>query len=126
MTLIEVAVGMLLLGTLMASSLLAISGHARQISLAQDQLRATNELNRLLAEWSTASLPLPPAVEGPCPTASDLVWRATIRSDSAAVNLGAVVVRIEVLKQDMLSDDPQEQMKQVLASVEVLAEGKSR
>ena len=99
-TLIEVLAGLTLLGTLLASLVVANAEQARQAGRAADRLRAVAALDALLTGWHAEGAPLPPGPGGNLPPAPGaggdrLVWSARRVRRAGAAALGCVVVRVE-------------------------------
>jgi len=113
LTLVEALAGTALLGTVLAAVLLADARLTRQEALAQQRLEAQDTANSLLATWWSDRDTLPRAADGDLPNHDGWRWRTVIVSNAAAEELGADVVRLEIV--DATSDSPHP-----LASVDVL------
>src|SRR5687767_10901659 len=97
-TLIEVLAGLVLLGTILSSALVARGRFQRQWRMAEDKLAAVRAADELVSEWIAAPAGAAPVPgEGAVPHASDLRWRASLLRDPYAQRLGARVARLEIL-----------------------------
>jgi type II secretory pathway pseudopilin PulG len=97
MTLIEVVVGLAILGTLVAGVAIARGRALRQYAQADRQLRATRAADQMLARWfdsSPSSIPL--RGEGLLVDPPGCLWRTRPVSDGVSHQLGAVIVRFEI------------------------------
>ncbi len=113
-TLIEVLAGLVLLGTILASALVARGRFQRQWRDADDKLAAVRAVDELVGDW----LRLPPGAspvpgEGTLPGPSSLTWRTSWRADAGAQRLGVRVARLEVL-------DARRRAREPVLSVEFL------
>ena len=92
MTLLEVAVGLLLLAALLVGILRAFGQHAHQSRHARIRLEAVAVADALLAEWFSRGGELPGDNEGETPGHPEFYWRLTpleeIRDED--FDLGAV------------------------------------
>jgi len=113
LTLVEALAGTVLLGTVLAAVLLADGRLAQQESRAQHRLEAQAAANSLLAAWWSDRDALPLAADGDVPGHDGWRWRTAVVPNAVAEELGANVVRLEIV--DATSDSPHP-----LASVEVL------
>ena len=98
MTLVEVLVGLVVLGTLLAAVTIARGRLLRQWAEADRRLQATRAVDALLSEWLSGPPQAVPinsqgALIG---GAANQIWRTHVRRDAAAAELGAIVVRFEV------------------------------
>jgi hypothetical protein len=116
MTLVEVVGALGLLATLLVALLLARARYTHQAALAQRRLQAVAAADALLATWHQDPRSLPRAGSGAVGGEGQLSWR-TQRVVSPAVNdMGAAVVRLEIL------DDRVEAVNSVIASVEFVVD----
>ena len=104
MTLVEALTGTALLGTVLAAVLLADARLTRQELLARHRLEAQNAANSLLATWWSDRDTLPRAADGDVPNHDGWRWRTVVVSNAVAEELGANVVRLEIV--DTTSDSP--------------------
>jgi len=104
---------MALLGTVLTAVLLADARLTRQEALAQRRLEAQTIANSLLATWWDNRDELPRAADGDLGSHAGWRWRTSVMPNTAAEELGADVVRLEIV--DTEGDSPHP-----LASVEVL------
>lgn len=112
-SLIEVVASLLLVGTLLVTVLTAHRQNARQTRTAQQRLAAIEVLDRLLADPSGTALIEP---NGKILGENPFYWRTSVRRDTAADVLGAMIVRVEVF-------DPDYEEGESLAFVEMLSGG---
>src|SRR5687768_10832178 len=113
-TLIEVLAGLVLLGTILSSALVARGRFQRQWRAAEDKLAAVRAGDELVAQWIAApagSAPVPG--EGAVSHEPELRWRTTWLRDPYAQRLGARAARLEIL-------DGRGSSRATLASVEFL------
>jgi type II secretory pathway pseudopilin PulG len=112
--LIEVLAGLVLLGTILSSALVARGRFQRQWRAAEEKLAAVRAADELVSEWIAAAPGAAPVPgEGAVSRASDLRWRTTWLRDPYAQRLGARVARLEML-------DGRGGSRAVLATVEFL------
>jgi type II secretory pathway pseudopilin PulG len=96
-TLIEVVVGLVILGTLVASVAIARGRAMRQYARAELQLRATRAADTMLAAWFDGpSDAIPLRGGGLLAEVPGCVWRTQPVSNSRAENFNAVTVRFEI------------------------------
>ncbi len=113
-TLIEVLAGLVLLGTILSSALVARGRFQRQWRAADDKLAAVRAADELVSEWIAAPAGAAPVPgEGAVSHTSDLRWRTTWLRDPYALRLGARAARLEIRDGRNGSSRP-------LATVEVL------
>jgi prepilin-type N-terminal cleavage/methylation domain-containing protein len=97
-TLIEVIAGLVVLGVLVTSVTLARARAGRQWAEAERRLAAARALDGLVASWFDGSgETIPVAGRGELAGAPGCTWRTTAYGDPAVRELGAGVVRVEVL-----------------------------
>jgi hypothetical protein len=97
MTLVEVVGGLGLLATLLVALLLAKARYTRQAAAADRRLQAVAAADALLAGWHQDPRSLVRAGGGAVAGGGEFSWR-TQRVDNAAVSeMGAAVVRLEIL-----------------------------
>jgi len=117
LTLVEALAGTALLGTVLAAVLLADARLTRQELLARHRLEAQDAANSLLAAWWADRDTFPCAADGDVPNHDGWRWRTAVIPNAAAEELGADVVRLEIV--DVYGDSPNP-----LAYVEVLVKRK--
>jgi len=100
MTLVEVVAGLVVLGTLLAAVTVARGRFVRQGAEADRRLQATRAVDALLSQWLSGSpQAVPMRGQGPLiGGAANQVWRTQVVRDPAAMELGAIVVRLEVFE----------------------------
>jgi hypothetical protein len=97
MTLIEVVVGLVILGTLVASVAIARGQALRQYARADLQLRATRAADTMFARWfDAAPHAIPIRGGGVLTEIPGCIWRTRPITDPSAEMLGAIVVRYEI------------------------------
>jgi prepilin-type N-terminal cleavage/methylation domain-containing protein len=96
MTLIEVLAGLVVLGTVLASVAVARSRYMHQAALADQRAAAVTAADRLLNDWWRQSEPLPQNASGQID--EQLTWRTHVLVNPAARQLGADIVRLEMLR----------------------------
>jgi Tfp pilus assembly protein PilV len=114
-TLVEVLLGLALLGALLVSVLTARSRAARQTVIARAREDATRCADRLLTRWWADPANFPRSATGVMPDAPRFTWRTRVVDNPSARNLGASVVRLEVSDPDA---------PEVLVAVDVLLPSK--
>src|SRR5947207_3646711 len=98
MTLIEVLAGLVVLGTVLASVTIARGRFMRQTARAQQKLEAAHAVDTMLSGWLAGppgAIPVP--AQGALEGADKLIWQTSWRPNIAAENLGARVVRLDVI-----------------------------
>ena len=114
-TLIEVIVGLVLMGSLVASGLVALSSHQHSILLAKQKQQANIIAERLLTNWYEVQGRVPVRDQGIAATANEWIWRTQPVGLRSVFGLQTSVIRLEVLGRVGRSVDPQ-----VLVSIELL------
>src|SRR4051794_15869607 len=95
-TLVEVIAGLVILGTILSSVLIARGRFARQEAQAQRRLQATRALDELVNQWmSGPSSAIPLSGRGTL-SESNQIWRTHVVPDRSAEELGTQVLRVEV------------------------------
>jgi len=98
MTLIEVLAGLVVLGTVLASVTIARGRFMQQAARAHQKIEATHAADELISSWLSGppdAIPVPS--QGSIESSSNLIWRTSWRPDRAAENLGARIVRLDVI-----------------------------
>lgn len=116
MTLIEVVASLALLASLLVGLLLAKARYTRQSALADRRIEAVRAVDRLLAAWWAEPARFPRRGTGPIDGAADLSWRTSLVANPTLNELGAQVVRLEVIDDRPGAPPPEG----VLATVEVV------
>ena len=96
-TLIEALAGLVLLGTILSSALVARGRFQRQLRDADDKLAAVRAADELVARWialPAGTAPVPG--EGEVSHASSLAWRTSWLSDPYAQRLGARKAQLQL------------------------------
>jgi hypothetical protein len=97
MTLVEVLAGLVVLGTVLASLVVARGRLLRQWADADRKLTAAHAVDELMSKWMSGppnAVPVPR--QGALAGAPDCVWRTQFVAGRAARDLHARVVRVEV------------------------------
>ena len=115
LTLVEVVLGLALLGALLVSILVTRSRVARQSYLAQRRQDAVRAADRLLNQWWAEPAKFPRTAAGALADAPALAWRTQTVANDDARSLGGAVVRLDVLDRSQQAD-----ASGVILSVEVL------
>ncbi len=97
MTLIELLAGLVILGTLVGSVLVARSRYLHQLAQAQRVLEATVAADRLLETWWNHRQQLPLASSGTIEHAEQLLWCIQEREPAAEDLAGTSIVTVQVL-----------------------------
>jgi hypothetical protein len=97
MTLVEVVGALGLLATLLVALLLARARYTHQAALAQRRLQAVAAADALLASWHQDPRSLPRAGSGAVDGEGKLSWRTQSVLDPAVNEMGAAVIRLEIL-----------------------------
>lgn len=104
-TLIEVIAGLVILGTLLATMLVARSRFARQEKLATRRLQAIHALDAQIARWMDGpASAFPISTSGSLTESPNQIWRTRPVNRSSAKLLSAKAVHVEVI--DPTEKDP--------------------
>ncbi len=98
-TLVEVIAGLVVLGTVLASVVIARGRFLHQRALADRQLRAIEAIDRLVESWTAGGTifdTVPRFGSGPLPGVEGYRWRTAERRDPSAAALASHVIRVEV------------------------------
>jgi len=96
-TLIEVLAGLVVLGTVLSSVLIARGRFLRQWGDAQQKINAAHAADALLEKWMSGPAEMIPLGEERLN--ADLRWRTQRVANTEAAKLEANVVRLEILRQ---------------------------
>ena len=96
-TLMEVVVGLVLLGALTVSSLTAIGGLRRSQLLAARKCEAIAAADRILADWYRLRGSIPVNEHGAAPANGSLTWRTTLTRSARVFGVTFDVIRFEVV-----------------------------
>jgi prepilin-type N-terminal cleavage/methylation domain-containing protein len=106
LTLIEVVAALVLLGTILFSVTIARGRFMRQWADAERQLQATRAADALMTDWlGGPPSQVPRASQGPLAGVADAYWRTLTLPDPAARQLGAVIIRLELIDQRRRTDN---------------------
>lgn len=117
MTLIEVLAGLVVLGTVLSSILIARSRFAQQLATANLKLGAAQQIDALVEGWMDSPLGPPPRSSGKFD--ERLVWRTREIRNNAARELRSRLVRVEVFDRRAVRPDDADPVP--LLSVDLLA-----
>jgi type II secretory pathway pseudopilin PulG len=120
-TLIELLVGLVVLGVLLVAVSTARARFLRQWGDAERRLAAVHAADALLAKWMQgppAAIPLSGA--GTLEGVADHRWRTHIVRDSTAASVGAIVLRLEIVDRRGHSTRDQRSGEPPAFSVDVL------
>lgn len=118
MTLVEVVGGLALLATLLVALLLAKARYTRQAAQAERRLQAVAAADALLATWQRDPRAIPrTGGSGALAGEAGLSWRAQGITNAVASELGAAVVRLEIV-----DDRPDAAADAVLTSIDFLVD----
>jgi prepilin-type N-terminal cleavage/methylation domain-containing protein len=97
-TLIEVMAALVILGTIMASMLIARNRFTQQDAIATQKLRAIRALDMTVAQWmSGPASAIPVHNREPLADVPGCFWQTTLVDQPAASLVKAKVMRVEVL-----------------------------
>ena len=114
-TLLEVIVGLLLMGSLVASGLVALSSHQHSILLAKQKQQANHVAEALLTNWYEVQGRVPIRDQGLVLANGEWLWRTQPVGMRSVCGLPANIIRFEILGRAEKNTDPQ-----VFASIELL------
>lgn len=97
LTLVECLVGMVILGTVLSSVLIARGRYVHQAALARRQAAAVLATDRLLANWWSSGTPPVLEAEGLVPGPDRFRWRTRLVENPSVSDLKARVLRLEIL-----------------------------
>lgn len=86
-----------MLGTLLVGIVLAKARHNDQLSRARAQAEAAEHTDRLIAGWWDSRQGVPVGEDGALPGSDRLRWRTRVVDNREVAELGARVVRVEVV-----------------------------
>jgi prepilin-type N-terminal cleavage/methylation domain-containing protein len=96
MTLIEVMVALVILGTLLVCAVVARGRYLRQSAIAQRKLNAIAAADSLLAQWWLDPQKVPRAASGEVPGVQKLTWQSQTLDRDDAEALGAQVLNLQI------------------------------
>jgi len=114
-TLIEIVVGLVLMGSLVASTLVALSSHQRSILLAKRKQQANQIAETLLTNWYELQADVPTRDQGLLQANGVWLWRTQPVGLQAICGLPVNIIRLEVLGQVGTKAQPQ-----VLVAIELV------
>ncbi len=114
-TLLEVVVGLVLMGSLVASGLIALSSHQHSLLLAKQKQRANQLADTLLTKWYEVQGSVPLREQGIVVTTQEWIWRTQPVGTRSVCGMPANVIRFEILGRSGLDSEPI-----VLVTIELL------
>jgi len=97
LTLIEVVAAIAILGTILVGIVLAKSRNTRQLAEARRTAEVVRHADALLADWWADEAGVPPDAAGVIDADPTLAWRTRLVANPPIEQLGARVVRVEVI-----------------------------
>jgi len=119
MTLVEVVGGLGLLATLLVALLMAKARYTRQSAVADRRLRAVAAAESLLVGWRQDARSLPRNGGGGVAGEEGLVWRTRVVPNAEVNEMGAAVVRLEILDERRVDESDR---SAVVTAVEFVVE----
>src|SRR5262245_38452988 len=96
-TLIEAIAGLVILGTILSSAVIARGRFQRQIRDADNRLAAIRAADELVGKWLSQPIGTAPVPgSGDVGASSELIWRSSWVRDRAAQRLGARIARLDI------------------------------
>ena len=117
MTLIEVLAGLVIIGTLLASMIVAKSRFVRQWHSSNARMEAIVIADKLLAQWWQTPEKFPRSDEGPVPDNERFHWRTRIVDDFNTEESNIEIV--EIVRLEIFGSDNEKETRP-LASVEIV------
>ena len=114
-TLLEVIVGLMLMGSLVASGLVALSSHQHSIVLAKQKQHANRVAETLLVNWYEVQGRVPIRDQGIIVANGEWLWRTQPVGARSVCGLQVNIIRFEILGRAGKNLDPQ-----VFVSIELL------
>ena len=97
-TLLEVVVALVLMGSLLAGSLLAFSKHRQQLAMAAKRIEATMVADQLIAELGAQQGGLPAVARGSVAGKADWIWEISPVGTTTLATVRLRVVRFQILE----------------------------
>jgi prepilin-type N-terminal cleavage/methylation domain-containing protein len=120
LTLIEVMAGLAILGTLLASLVVARGRYLHQWTLAGQKQQAVQAADQLLAGWWADPQKFPRQQAGELPK-SNLQWRTSVLDSKSATDLKVQIIRLELFEKrenaDRIATDGEKQSPLVQVDV---------
>jgi Tfp pilus assembly protein PilV len=96
LTLLEVVVALVLMGSVLVASLLAFSKHQRQVAVAQKRLQAVQVADQMVQQLSASPTGIPVPASGAVLGHSGWVWRTDIVGRVAVADQPLLVVQYRI------------------------------
>ena len=106
MTLVEVAAGLALLGTLLVAILMTEGRCRRQSAGARDRIAACAVADQLLQKWYAQPEKFPRSDSGEFDSQGFWTWRTRPVENPSLAQVGCQLMRLEVFAQDSGQDRP--------------------
>ena len=97
LTLLEVIVGLVLMGSILVASLLGFSKHRRQLQLAEKRIQATFVADGLVQELSAQRGGIPVPAQGAVPGQSGWIWKTSAVGTTVMASIPMQVIRLELI-----------------------------
>jgi prepilin-type N-terminal cleavage/methylation domain-containing protein len=102
-TLLEVLVGVMLLGTLAVTILLGFKQHKRQLLFSEQRIQAVRECDLLLRNWTNLPTGIPRQAFGSFQPNRPWIWRTNPVQQRLVFGQAMEVVRMEIYENDQPS-----------------------
>ena len=96
LTLVEVLGALVIMGTILAGSVMAKAHHTRQLAQARQRQIAVHLIDELVSRWWTTPQGVPINQHGIVEQNPAWIWETRVVPNAAVDNLGVRVVRVEV------------------------------
>ena len=103
LSLVEVVVALVLMGSVLVSSMLAFSSHRRQLSVANQQLEATVIAETIVRELSAQPGGIPASARGVVAGHPNWMWQTSVAGRAQVATVSMRVVAFEILD---MTDQP--------------------
>ncbi|MCO8121765.1 prepilin-type N-terminal cleavage/methylation domain-containing protein [Stieleria sp. TO1_6] len=100
LTLLEVVVALVLMGSILVASLLAFSKHRHQLSLAEKRIQATRVADDLVHQLSQHSDGIPIGARGLVAGKPGWIWQTSLVGMASLATVPLQVVRVELIHVD--------------------------
>ncbi|MEQ1824850.1 MAG: type II secretion system protein [Pirellula sp.] len=114
-TLIEVVVGIVLMASLVATTMVALASHQRTILLAKQRQQANRVAETLLTNWYELNGDIPTRAQGVVDAQAEWHWQTQPIGSTTLCGLTVNIVRLDVFGRVGLDSQPR-----ILTSVELV------
>ena len=97
-TLIEVVVGLTLMATVVAASLLAFSAHQKQIRQARSKIAAVQVADDLLNRMSANRTGIPSSATGTIIDHPSWTWRTSVTAETIRAEIPLRIIQLEIFE----------------------------